>query len=278
MELNMKVWKRGSQRAPHKPLLLLLAMGSHEQKLPLTWAEVELRLKHLLTVFGGSDNPRPEYPFIRLQTEGIWKVEGFESITGNARVSDLRSKNPSCGLTPEFQSEYMGNSEKREQLIDQLLAHVPQSDHSELLSFVGLRQDLVKSKARKSSFRPEVLSAYSQKCAVCGYGSNIGMNSVGLDAAHIQWHGYGGPDEVQNGIALCSLHHRLFDRGAFTITTEFVIQFSSLFNGSGAINAGFQFHGQRMNLPFHQGFLPGLPFIQWHQKEVFRGEVAANLK
>jgi putative restriction endonuclease len=139
-----------------------------------------------------------------------------------------------------------------------------------------LRQATSKAKVRKSSFRPEVLSAYSQKCAVCGYGSNLGMNSVGLDAAHIQWHGYGGPDEVQNGIALCSLHHRLFDRGAFTITSEFMIQFSSLFNGSGALNAGFQFHGKQMSLPFHEGFLPNGSYLRWHHKEVFRGEVATQ--
>lgn len=40
---------------------------------------------------------------------------------------------------------------------------------------------------------------------------------VGLDAAHIRWHQFNGPATEQNGIALCVMHHKLFDFGAFTI-------------------------------------------------------------
>lgn len=34
---------------------------------------------------------------------------------------------------------------------------------------------------------------------------------------HIKWPQYGGPDGVNNGLALCSLQGRLFDAGAFTL-------------------------------------------------------------
>jgi hypothetical protein len=33
----------------------------------------------------------------------------------------------------------------------------------------------------------------------------------------IRWHQGGGPDEESNGFALCVLHHKTFDLGAFTV-------------------------------------------------------------
>ena len=41
---------------------------------------------------------------------------------------------------------------------------------------------------------------------------------VGLEAAHIRWHQFSGPDINENGLALCSIHHRLFERGALCNT------------------------------------------------------------
>lgn len=36
----------------------------------------------------------------------------------------------------------------------------------------------------------------------------------------------GGPDSEANGVALCALHHKLFDRGAFTLSKDMKIQVS----------------------------------------------------
>jgi len=51
---NLNVWKQGSQRAPHKPLLLLYAMGrglrNKERMIP--YAEIDKDLKKLLIEFG----------------------------------------------------------------------------------------------------------------------------------------------------------------------------------------------------------------------------------
>lgn len=37
--------------------------------------------------------------------------------------------------------------------------------------------------------------------------------SVGLEAAHIKWKQFGGPCEIPNGLALCAIHHKAFDKG-----------------------------------------------------------------
>ena len=51
---QITVWKRGEQRAPHKPLLLLYALGrclDHDSRL-IPYAEVDRELKPLLMEFG----------------------------------------------------------------------------------------------------------------------------------------------------------------------------------------------------------------------------------
>ncbi len=45
----------------------------------------------------------------------------------------------------------------------------------------------------------------------------MGGHAIGLEAAHIKWFPAHGPDVVPNGLALCSVHHKIFDLGAFTV-------------------------------------------------------------
>ena len=53
---NITVWKRGAQRAPHKPLLLLYALArslrNSDRFIPYT--EIDKKLKQLLMDFGPS--------------------------------------------------------------------------------------------------------------------------------------------------------------------------------------------------------------------------------
>ena len=82
-----------------------------------------------------------------------------------------------------------------------------------------------------------------------------------------------GPDTEVNGLALCSLHHKLFDRGAFTLSQELEVLVSDEAHGS----VGFQewlknFHGKEINFPQRQSYYPSEDFIGWHVREVFKGE------
>ena len=110
-------------------------------------------------------------------------------------------------------------------------------------------------------------------CAICGFDVNLGLQPVALEAAHIKWHQAGGPDEEVNGLALCSLHHKLFDRGAFTLSNELEILVSEDAHGT----AGFQewlmrFHGEKLNFPQRQIYYPNEDYTSWHVREVFQGE------
>lgn len=71
---------------------------------------------------------------------------------------------------------------------------------------------------RDARFVRAVVSAYGHRCCFCGLGASI------VEAAHIKPVADGGPDTVDNGIALCPTHHRLFDRGFVLISpTSFAI-------------------------------------------------------
>ncbi len=71
---------------------------------------------------------------------------------------------------------------------------------------------------RETGFRKRVLTAYGQSCAMCGIQLRL------LDGAHILPTAHpDSTDGTDNGVALCALHHRAFDRALVTFDFEFRI-------------------------------------------------------
>jgi hypothetical protein len=50
--------------------------------------------------------------------------------------------------------------------------------------------------------------------------------SVALEAAHIKWKQHGGPCEISNGLALCAIHHKAFDKGSIGLDESMRVQVS----------------------------------------------------
>ena len=225
---NITVWRRGGQRAPHKPLLALYALGRchrREGRL-IAYSDVDRDLRELLHEFGPTRHSHhPEYPFWRLQNDGIWELKGAEKVvlrksSSDAKKSELLRYDVHGGFTEEIYAQLAGDSKLLAEIARDLQeGNFPESIHEDILQAVGLDFDAQKSYQRKRdpSFPEKVLRAYEYQCAVCGFDVRIGNTLVGLEAAHIKWHQAGGPDTEVNGVALCSLHHKLFDRGAFTV-------------------------------------------------------------
>jgi hypothetical protein len=74
---DLNTWEQGDQRAPHKPLLVLYALGRWQQgKAEVTFKEAEPELTALLREFGQyRKSDHPEQPFWRLQKDGVWMVK-----------------------------------------------------------------------------------------------------------------------------------------------------------------------------------------------------------
>ncbi len=73
--------------------------------------------------------------------------------------------------------------------------------------------------ARDAQFRRKVLRAYENRCAVCGVQLRL------LDAAHVlPVDQPGSTDDTNNGVALCALHHRAYDRALIAFDPTYAIQ------------------------------------------------------
>ncbi|MYD44023.1 MAG: hypothetical protein F4W90_09060 [Gammaproteobacteria bacterium] len=117
--------------------------------------------------------------------------------------------------------------------------------------------------------------AYERNCAVCGFDLRLGDANLGLEAAHIQWHAYEGPDKVDNGIALCTFHHKAFDRGAFKLEPNadcYRIIVSQDISGGPSSKAQLtDYHGLTLHQPQTPQDGPQLRYAIWHANEVFHG-------
>ena len=94
---------------------------------------------------------------------------------------------------------------------------------------------------------------------------------MGLEAAHIQWHQAGGPDEEQNGLVLCTLHHKAFDLGAFTIQPDRVRPLSEQAYGRQGFDEWLlKYHGRPIRKPQRTSYSPGAEFLTRHERQVFK--------
>lgn len=278
----LTVWQRGSERAPHKPLLVLLALGAlsrGERGLP--YAEVEAKLSALLKEFGPARKSiHPEYPFWRLQNDGLWVVTADYAMrprAGNTDppVRELRAANARGAFSTEVQAELLQQPGAIEQAANQVLEdNFPETLHQDIRDAVGLVEASAPASSprrRDPNFRNAVLVAYQYRCAMCGLDLRIGSVSIGLDAAHIKWHQASGPDTVDNGITLCALHHKLLDFGAFTLAPDHRVLVSEHVNGARtAEDVLIRHHGLGISLPRRPEERPKPEFLDWHRREVFK--------
>jgi len=279
---NLTVWRRGGERAPHKPLLALYAIARllRGESRMIPYAEVDRELGKLLVEFGPRrQSYHPEYPFWRLQNDGLWEVtptEGLATRSGNtdAKKSELLKHNVHGGFLPEIYDTLSRDKPLARAIVEDLLnANFPASIHQDILGSVGIEFaiDTRVVIARSPDFRDRILRAYEYSCAVCGFDVRLGTVPVALEAAHIKWHQAGGPDEERNGLALCTLHHKLFDRGVFTLSNSMSVIVSEGANGT----RGFKewvvaYHGRAIRAPQRPTYYPDENWVAWHVREVFQ--------
>lgn len=144
---KIKVWARGEQRAPHKPLLILLALSRIADGQPrLTlFADLEEPLKQLLEKHG---HPRkaqhPEYPFWRLQADGLWDVPNSDTLirrssNNDPLKSELLTKGIKGGFTEEIYDLFVQDSKFLREIAQAIaVAHFPPDVRVSLLSELGL--------------------------------------------------------------------------------------------------------------------------------------------
>jgi putative restriction endonuclease len=78
---GLRLHQRDGHRSPHKPLLVLLALGrlAATGSSALPWSQTEAQLGNLIAEFGPaaqeSRRQRAAYPFTRLRRDGVWVLD-----------------------------------------------------------------------------------------------------------------------------------------------------------------------------------------------------------
>lgn len=287
---NLKTWKRGDQRAPHKPLLLLLALGNVQNQRPRlsSWTETQERLGQIFAQFGQPGKKSLDQPFKRLPGDKLWELTGVNDLPHSAVVhltpTQLIQRSVAGGFPQEIHQMLQREPDLVGRAVELVLAsHFPSSLHQEIKDSIGFTSvelnsaiavDTVSRQRRNPAFRPAVLKAYRRRCAVCESNIRLEDEIFDLDAAHIKWHSHGGPSEVHNGLALCGFHHRAFDRGALGLEkdgTDFRVIIAGDIDGDGGLlHLLTSFDHKSILLPARSGDAPNPEFVEWHRDEVFR--------
>lgn len=281
---NINTWKSKGTRAPHKPLLILIALGEIQRGntgfIPFT--SIEPKLKDLLIDFGPyRKSYYPNFPFTKLANDGLWQFNepGLINTKQDYSSKFLRDHDLQGKFPDEVTQQLQQNPELLRSVAETILEqNFPDTLHQDILDAVGLDLTLMPTnriikpnRKRDPLFRESILKAYEYQCAVCGFSVRLRHQLLALEAAHIMWHQAGGPGVEVNGLSLCATHHKLFDMGAFTVTEELRMLVSDEVNGTGAQEWLIRHNGKSIKPPQKKNFYPNPEYTAWHVNEVFKG-------
>jgi putative restriction endonuclease len=128
---------------------------------------------------------------------------------------------------------------------------------------------------RDASFRNAVYGAYDNRCAVTGVRIIDNKGNSEVQAAHIWAVADGGPDVVQNGIALTATVHWLFDRHLLSITDDFKLLVAECRMPS-EIRALLDGNGRRITLPAQPKDWPH-PFYLKKHRDIFHAILGPDI-
>ena len=283
---SFRQYLHDGERVPHKPLLVLLALGrlAESGSSAVPWTTAETRLADLIAEFGPpSRTGRAQsaaYPFTRLRHDHVWTLD---RPVENDLVRPLREHDVTgrldLGLEASLREDPSLLYAAARRLVE---SQFPMTVAPDVLAAVGLDPDLVfgtvapvtdlvERRRRSAAWRETILAAWDRQCAFCGYDGQLGGSPVGIEAAHVRWFNVDGPDTEDNGLALCSLHHKLFDRGALGLTSEHRIQVSGHFSArTDEARRVYDLHDRALR-PRPGTALPAAPYVEWHTHQVFKG-------
>ncbi|MGY1632230.1 phosphorothioated DNA-binding restriction endonuclease [Geodermatophilus sp. SYSU D01186] len=287
---SLRQHQQDGRRSPHKPLLVLLALGrlaaTGTSNLP--WSEAEEKLADLIEEFGPTSKTgraqTAAYPFTRLRADGVWQLDRDVPMDN---VGPLRR-----GVTGRFEASLEAALRDRPELLAEAArglveSHFPGTVAPDVLVAVGLDPELREGggltrgtspaeRRRSGTWPAAVIEAWDRQCAFCGFDGAAGGGVVGIEAAHVRWFKLGGPDDLDNGLALCSLHHKLFDRGMLGLDDNFAVVVSRRFSArTPQGRTVYELHGHRLR-PRPGTALPAERHVVWHREQVFQGAALAG--
>jgi putative restriction endonuclease len=276
---SIRVHQSGKVVSLHKPLLLLLTISEilHGHQNQFLYDDLEDSLTILLHKYGLKNTQKvsPQYPFLYLTSNSaIWKCTVAKETLKHPNTASRKDLLGAIGsFTPEF-FRYLLSSSNGVKVIQHLLnSYWPRAYHAEILNDLGLFElldvQLAAKKDRSRKFVEEVLDAYERKCAICTQSIRLGDALVGIDACHLKPIQHFGADTINNGIALCKIHHWAIDRGAISISNEMGLMISKKLNGNKLFEYFTSFENKPVFAPRDQILALHEANIVYHNKYIF---------
>ena len=173
----------------------------------------------------------------------------------------------------EFSNDWERLVSESEKLLQALHAK-PSSSGAEIIAVDAPKREtekdvLVKQRVYQDFFRRSVLSSHNNRCCI----SAVESPEL-LVAGHIIPWAESKEQRLnpENGLALCVLFDRAFDRGLMTIDKEYKVVYSTRIKNStnDFVRTSFLgYEGQKIKLP--NRFCPRQEFLQWHRDNLFMG-------
>jgi putative restriction endonuclease len=129
---------------------------------------------------------------------------------------------------------------------------------------------LVNKTVRDRQFRKRVLDVYGARCALTGMKLINGGGRAETEAAHIMSVEAGGPDRVNNGIALSGTIHWMFDRGLISLSDAGDILLSREINDRDSVERLIH-PDRKARFPARAEDRPHPRYLHWHRTECFHG-------
>lgn len=210
---------------------------------PILFHCIDYKLPPLTSIVIGKNSGVPGDGFI------AWDVDDLETAHKLVYEYDWdKLENPFAGFT---------EADSTESLSEILVQHPEQSE--------DIYRKVKTRGPAQGVFRQALLKAYDFECAICGLSF-----TEALEAAHIlPWSKSDPKDKISpnNGILLCSNHHKLFDADWIRIDENYKIHhmdknFEDNYYGDADMAATVNINNTKINLPKIQKLWPDVSLIK----------------
>lgn len=297
-----------SNRAPHKPILLLSVLDLFERgEVGSNLIEFTPDLGEVFAQYWGMVLPFERHgnialPFFHMRSEGFWHLmpmPGKEEILNSASQirsasqlqevvvgarldealyeilqveesrSALRSVLIETYFAPELQNSLLEQGNvNREAFL--YSKKLLEQRRDEIVGEAAARETY-RSAARDQGFRRAVVTVYSHRCALCGIRVRTLDGHTVVEAAHIVPWSVGHDDRPANGMALCQTCHWTFDEGLLRVSTSYEIHASVQLTVVSNLPGYLpNLEGRGIVRPPEESYWPDPASLQWHHDRIFR--------
>lgn len=232
------------------------------------------------TPFGRLHRSNPEIILLaqklnRTPSAVAMKLVNFASFDPVHQARNVRGLSNASRADREIWEEFKVNSEhlafESQQAFQRTIESVPEEVTEDVSLPTGPTEKmrLVRTRLVQSFFRDAVLASYDYRCTICA----IDLLELLIASHIIPWNrNVERRADPRNGLALCALHDRAFDRGLLSISESLIVMVSQRAKTQTSSHlqtvAFIEIEGQPISPP--KRFAPDLLALAYHRENIFR--------